>query len=47
MAMVDAVGLIVYYGWSIGGVIAGFGVWALATGAVARALAGSAFFGDR
>lgn len=45
MAMVDAVGLIVYYGWSIGGVIAGFGVWALATGAVARALAGSAVIG--
>jgi O-antigen/teichoic acid export membrane protein len=32
---------VVYYAWSCGTVLAGWGVWGLATGVVARALAGS------
>jgi O-antigen/teichoic acid export membrane protein len=35
---VDAVGVLAYYGWAIAWVIAGAGVWALATGVVFRAL---------
>ena len=34
--------MLVYYGWIVGGVLAGWGVWALATGAVARFIVGTA-----
>jgi len=42
LAIVDVSALITYYAWAIAGVAAGFGVWALATASVARALTGSA-----
>jgi len=42
LATVDAVGVLVYYGWAVTGVVAGLGVWALASGVVARALVSSA-----
>ena len=34
---VDAVGVLAYYGWAVGWVLAGAGVWALATGVVFKA----------
>jgi O-antigen/teichoic acid export membrane protein len=34
---VDAVGILAYYGWAVGLVLAGAGVWALATGVVFKA----------
>jgi O-antigen/teichoic acid export membrane protein len=36
---VDAVGVLAYYGWAVGLVLAGAGVWGLATGVVFKALA--------
>ncbi len=36
---VDATGVLAYYVWAVAGVLAGFGVWALATGTIARAVA--------
>jgi O-antigen/teichoic acid export membrane protein len=42
LAVVDIVGLVAYLVWAIGGVAAGFGVWALATGAIVRAAASGA-----
>jgi O-antigen/teichoic acid export membrane protein len=39
VAVVDAAGPLVYYGWAIAGAAAGWGVWALATASVARVLA--------
>ena len=41
IATTDVIEALVYYGWALAAVAAGFGVWGLATGAVARALAGS------
>jgi O-antigen/teichoic acid export membrane protein len=38
VASVEGVALIAYYVWSVGGVLAGLGVWALATGVVLKAL---------
>ena len=35
---VDALGVLAYYGWAVGWVIAGAGVWGLATGVVFKAL---------
>ena len=37
LAVVDLAGLVAYLAWAIAGVAAGFGVWALATGAIVRA----------
>jgi O-antigen/teichoic acid export membrane protein len=34
---VDAIGILAYYGWAVGWVLAGAGVWALATGVVFKA----------
>ena len=39
LTSVDAAGVVAFYAWAIAGVLAGMGVWALATGAVARAVA--------
>jgi O-antigen/teichoic acid export membrane protein len=39
LTVADASGVLAYYAWAIAGVFAGFGVWALATGVIARALA--------
>ena len=39
LTAVEAIGVVAYYGWAVGWVIAGAGVWALATGVVVRALA--------
>jgi O-antigen/teichoic acid export membrane protein len=41
IAVVDAAALVAYYAWAIGGVLAGYGVWALATASVVRAATGS------
>lgn len=41
LALIDAISIVVFYLWAVTGVLAGLGVWAMATGAVARALAGS------
>ncbi len=38
---VEAVGVLAYYGWAIAWVVAGAGVWALATAVVFRAVAGT------
>jgi len=37
LTAVDAVGVLAYYGWAVGWVLAGAGVWALATGVVFKA----------
>jgi O-antigen/teichoic acid export membrane protein len=37
IAIVEAVGVLAYYAWAIAGVLAGYGVWSLASGAVVRA----------
>jgi polysaccharide transporter, PST family len=39
VASVEGVATLAYYGWAVGGVLAGLGVWALATGVVFKALA--------
>jgi O-antigen/teichoic acid export membrane protein len=36
LAIVDVTGVLFYYAWAIGGVLAGFGVWSLASGIVFR-----------
>jgi O-antigen/teichoic acid export membrane protein len=41
IAMVDIAQIAGYYAWAIPGVLAGFGVWALATGTVVRAVVAS------
>lgn len=41
IAVVDASSLVAYYVWAIAGVVAGYGVWALATASLARAAVGS------
>lgn len=40
LAKADMIGLVAFYGWSILGVLLGFGVWAMATGVVARQAVG-------
>jgi O-antigen/teichoic acid export membrane protein len=45
IAIVEAVGVIVYYTWSIVGVLAGYGVWSLATGMLARSGAATSAVG--
>ena len=42
VASVEGIGTIVYYAWAVGGVLAGFGIWALATGVVLKAIASAA-----
>ena len=42
LALVEAASVIVFYVWSIATVSLGWGVWGLATGAIARAMAGTA-----
>ena len=37
IAIVEAVGVLAYYAWAIAGVLAGYGVWSLASGTVVRA----------
>ena len=39
VASVEGIATLAYYGWAVGGVLAGLGVWALATGVVFKALA--------
>jgi O-antigen/teichoic acid export membrane protein len=39
LTVADAAGVLAYYTWAIAGVLAGLGVWALATGVIGRALA--------
>jgi O-antigen/teichoic acid export membrane protein len=41
IAIADVIEAFVYYAWACGAVLLGFGVWGLATGVVARAMAGS------
>jgi O-antigen/teichoic acid export membrane protein len=41
LAVVDICSVLSYYGWAVAAVVAGFGVWGLATAAVARALTGA------
>lgn len=41
VVLVELVDTLVYYGWAVGGALLGFGVWALATAALARAVAGT------
>src|SRR5918996_72308 len=41
LTTVDATGVVAFYGWAVAGVFAGMGVWALATGVLARAVAAS------
>jgi O-antigen/teichoic acid export membrane protein len=42
LAKADMTGLVAFYGWSILGVLLGFGVWAMATGVVVRQAVGVA-----
>lgn len=41
IVLVELVDTLVYYGWAVAGALLGFGVWALATAALARAVAGT------
>lgn len=43
IATADVLEAGIYYAWAIGGALLGFGVWALATAVVVRAVAGSTF----
>ncbi|MFF5493578.1 oligosaccharide flippase family protein [Streptomyces aquilus] len=42
LVVVEVVEVLCYFGWAIGTVVAGFGVWGLATAVVVRAAAGAA-----
>jgi O-antigen/teichoic acid export membrane protein len=42
VATVEGIATVAYYAWAVGGVLAGLGVWALATGVVLKALASTA-----
>jgi O-antigen/teichoic acid export membrane protein len=42
VASVEGIATLVYYAWAVGGVLAGLGVWALATGVVLKAIASTA-----
>ena len=44
IARVELIEALAYYAWALAGLALGFGVWALATGAVFRAALGSAIF---
>jgi O-antigen/teichoic acid export membrane protein len=42
LATFESIGVLVYYSWAVGGVVAGWGIWALATGVIMRAIVSSA-----